>query len=59
MVYPKPATVGTAGSNPGCPACAYVGWIPVEEDEDDEVMEGPAQFRSGEDRPRLRFWRAS
>ncbi len=28
-VYSKPAVGGTAETNPGCPVCGYVGWIPV------------------------------
>lgn len=28
-VYAKPAAGGTVTKNPGCPACGYVGWIPV------------------------------
>jgi predicted nucleic acid-binding Zn-ribbon protein len=61
-VYPKPDAGGTAASNPGCPHCGYVGWLPVEDDEEqdeDEVMGELAQRPSGADRPRLRFWRAS
>ena len=58
-VYPKPAAVGTAESNPGCPHCGYVGWAPADEDEDYEVMEAPELLHSDGDRPRLRFWRAS
>jgi predicted nucleic acid-binding Zn-ribbon protein len=60
-VYPKPEAGGTAESNPGCPHCAYVGWIPADEDEveDDELTEAAEPLRSDADRPRLRFWRAS
>ena len=36
-VYEKPLGHGTARDNPGCPKCAYVGWIPTE-----------ASFRAGE-----------
>ena len=25
--YTKPADGGTVSENPGCPRCAYVGWI--------------------------------
>ena len=25
--YPKPSSGGTVTSNPGCPECAYVGWV--------------------------------
>ena len=28
-VYAKPTVGGTNDMNPGCPVCAYVGWIPV------------------------------
>ncbi len=28
-VYAKPATGGAVERNPGCPACGYVGWIPL------------------------------
>jgi predicted nucleic acid-binding Zn-ribbon protein len=27
--YAKPAGGGTSASNPGCPRCGYVGWIPI------------------------------
>jgi predicted nucleic acid-binding Zn-ribbon protein len=57
-VYPKPSLLGTAESNPGCPRCGYVGWVPAEQDEDDEVMEGPGLSRSFADLPLRRFWHA-
>jgi hypothetical protein len=28
-VYSKPRGGGTVQKNPGCPTCAYVGWIPL------------------------------
>jgi hypothetical protein len=28
-VYSKPAAGGIDDKNPGCPACGYVGWIPL------------------------------
>ena len=28
-IYSKPGDGGTARENPGCPACGYVGWIPI------------------------------
>jgi hypothetical protein len=28
-VYSKPAAGGTVQTNPGCPVCEYVGWIPL------------------------------
>ena len=57
-VYPKPSSIGTAESNPGCPRCGYVGWVPAEQDEDDEIMEGSGQLRSFADLPLRRFWHA-
>lgn len=30
-VYVKPLGGGTASANPGCPRCAYVGWIPTDQ----------------------------
>lgn len=56
-VYPKPQTGGTSGSNPGCPVCGYVGWVPSEDDQD-EVIRGPEPSRFAADPLRLRFWRA-
>jgi hypothetical protein len=41
-VYVKPLGDGTAGDNPGCPKCAYVGWIPTE-----------ASFRPGAEQSRF------
>jgi hypothetical protein len=58
-VYPKPWAVGTAESNPGCPRCSYVGWVPVEEDQADDVTEGPGPLRFDVDLPLRRIWRAS
>ena len=55
-VYPKSSSLGTAESNPGCPRCGYVGWVPAGEDEDDEVIEGPGLSRSFADLPLRRFW---
>jgi hypothetical protein len=57
-VYPKPAALGTAESNPGCPRCGYVGWVPAEADSDAEVMAGRGQPRSFADLPLRRFWQA-
>ena len=57
-VYPKPSSIGTAESNPGCPRCGYVGWVLAEQDEDDEIMEGSGQLRSFADLPLRRFWQA-
>ncbi len=57
-VYPKPSALGTAESNPGCPRCGYVGWVPADADEDGEVMEVPGRPRSFGDLPLRRFWQA-
>jgi predicted nucleic acid-binding Zn-ribbon protein len=27
-VYAKPSGRGTLSTNPGCPECGYVGWLP-------------------------------
>ena len=27
--YAKPSGGGTLSTNPGCPHCGYVGWLPV------------------------------
>lgn len=27
--YGKPVAGGTLNENPGCPRCAYVGWLPI------------------------------
>lgn len=41
-IYSKPLAGGTVEKNPGCPNCAYVGWIPV------TVPEGlPRRFAGG------------
>jgi hypothetical protein len=41
--YSKPADGGTVATNPGCPECSYLGWIPVT-----QAFVGP---RAGELRP--------
>jgi hypothetical protein len=38
--YTKPMSRGTAASNPGCPECGYLGWLP---------------FSPGEASPQSRF----
>jgi predicted nucleic acid-binding Zn-ribbon protein len=58
IVYPKPSSLRTAESNPGCPRCGYVGWVPAEQDEDGEVIEGSGLSRSFADLPLRRFWQA-
>jgi hypothetical protein len=49
-VYSKPVAGGTVQKNPGCPACGYVGWIPL-------TLPGKprALRRSGAGRPPARF----
>jgi hypothetical protein len=27
--YSKPAGGGTSATNPGCPECGYLGWLPM------------------------------
>jgi len=39
-VYGKPSGRGTAGSNPGCPNCGYIGWV------DAEALVTPAMLRN-------------
>jgi hypothetical protein len=56
--YPKPTALGTAESNPGCPRCGYVGWVPADADEDDEITEESGLSRSFADLPPRRFWQA-
>jgi hypothetical protein len=51
-VYAKPAAGGTVDKNPGCPACGYVGWIPVS-----LPPEPRARHRSGGGPPPLRLFR--
>ena len=29
--YSKPTAGGTLSTNPGCPHCGYVGWLPLDE----------------------------
>ena len=53
-VYPKPEGGGTAESNPGCPKCAYVGWVLDEEDIRGEF----ARLRSSADPLPRRFWQS-
>ena len=49
-VYVKPLGEGTAGDNPGCPRCGYVGWIPT-----DRGLNGAeGTHHSAEDLPRRR-----
>jgi hypothetical protein len=48
-VYSKPAGGGTTATNPGCPDCGYLGWLPV------RLTRGsqPRRFAAGP--PRRRF----
>jgi hypothetical protein len=49
--YSKPAAGTTTERNPGCPACGYVGWIPLtapaEEAAPRRYGGGPRPRRSG------------
>ena len=45
-VYAKPTIGGTHETNPGCPVCGYVGWIPVR-----LGLEGAPRRRSVAGRP--------
>jgi len=47
-LYAKPSSGGTVRANPGCPECAYVGWVPA------SSLTRPAPRRFAEDRPRRR-----
>jgi hypothetical protein len=47
-VYAKPTIGGTTETNPGCPVCGYVGWIPVRLGLE-RTKQRPAK---GRDRPR-------
>jgi hypothetical protein len=53
-VYPKPDGGGTSQSNPGCPRCSYVGWVPDEE----SLREELARIRSAGDPLPRRFWKS-
>ena len=46
-IYSKPVAGGTVQKNPGCPECAYTGWIPLTLPPDPE-----RRLRSGEGRRR-------
>ena len=46
-VYSKPVQGGTVQTNPGCPACEYVGWIPIRLPREPRLL-----HRSGAGRPR-------
>ena len=51
VVYPKPEGGGTSLSNPGCPRCGYVGWVPDE----DGLRRELERIRSVGDRQPRRF----
>jgi hypothetical protein len=53
-IYSKPLAGGTVEKNPGCPECAYVGWIPLMLPPEPEP-----RHRSAEDRRRHPFARSS
>jgi hypothetical protein len=52
-IYSKPVGGGTVKKNPGCPECAYVGWIPLT-----LPAEPQPRLRSAEGRRRHRFARS-
>jgi hypothetical protein len=52
-IYSKPVAGGTVEKNPGCPECAYVGWIPLMLPPEPEPRP-----RSGEGRRRHLFVRS-
>ncbi len=45
--YAKPSGRGTLTTNPGCPECGYLGWLPSPA----MLTEVSPPFRSGADRP--------
>ncbi len=47
--YTKPKVGGTVKTNPGCPRCGSLGWIPV----DEGIIEGGGQPRYVGGRPRV------
>jgi hypothetical protein len=52
-IYSKPVAGGTVEKNPGCPECAYVGWIPLRLPPEPEP-----RLRSAEGRRRHLFARS-
>jgi len=48
-VYSKPVEGGTVQTNPGCPVCDYVGWIPIRLPREPRLL-----HRSGAGRPQHR-----
>lgn len=47
--YAKPVGGGTVETNPGCPECRYLGWLPFSPEA------APLPLRSDGDPPRRRF----
>jgi predicted nucleic acid-binding Zn-ribbon protein len=45
--YAKPSGRGTLTTNPGCPECGYLGWVPSSA----RLTAASSRDRSGEDRP--------
>ena len=43
--YPKPTGGGTTRSNPGCPACGYLGWVAVRASASQPRSDGDPQQR--------------
>lgn len=52
-VYAKPIVGGTHETNPGCPVCGYVGWIPVRFER--EVAQRRRSAEGRRPRPAARF----
>jgi hypothetical protein len=48
-VYSKPVEGGTVQTNPGCPICEYVGWIPIRLPREPRLLHRPG---GGRPRPR-------
>jgi len=45
QIYSKPVGGGTVQNNPGCPACGYVGWIPLSLPAEPRVPRRPGEGR--------------
>ena len=48
QLYEKPSRGGISATNPGCPRCGYVGWVPVTREA------GPTRSGEGPQLRRLR-----
>ena len=52
--YAKPCGRGTLTTNPGCPDCGYLGWVPSPE----RITSASPRVRFGGDRRLLRSYRS-